>query len=222
MAGIGYVAIFFLAIYANFFVLEGVTGSGDAAEAAEAIADQPTLFRSGAVAFLVVFVVDVVVAWALYVLFAPVDRGISLLSAWFRLVYTVFLGAGLTFWLLADQIAEGAESSFDDGQRAELVGLMLDAFDITWLVGLVAFGGHLILMAWLLWRSRWAPRVLGAVLAVAGAAYIVDTVARATLTTYDDYATAFLIMVAVPSVLGELSLTVWLLVRGGRPVTGRR
>ena len=45
---------------------------------------------------------------------------------------------------------------------------------------------------------------------------ILDTAAHAALAHYQTYATVFLPIVAVQSVIGELSFTIWLLVKGGR------
>ena len=59
-------------------------------------------------AFLVVFVADIVVAWALYILFKAVSQEISLLTAWFRLVYTAFLGVGVIFFFVVLQLVSGA------------------------------------------------------------------------------------------------------------------
>jgi bacteriorhodopsin len=61
-----------------------------------------------------------------------------------------------------------------------------------------------------------APRWLGIVLTVAGAMYIVDTLANALLSNYADLANLFLVLVAVPSVVGELWFTIWLLTRAGK------
>lgn len=74
-----------------------------------------------------------------------------------------------------------------------------------------------MLVAWLLTRAD-QPRMLAAVLAVAGLAYILDTLAHVLLTDYAAYADLFLAIVAVPSILGELALTVWLFL----VATGRR
>ncbi len=117
IAGVGYLAIFVLAIYANFFVRNGLVEPGDAATTYANIASSELLFRSGILSFLIVFLVDVVVAWALYVLFKAVNSDLSLLTAWFRLVYTVFLGVALVPMLGVVQLVSGAEmlSSFDPG-----------------------------------------------------------------------------------------------------------
>jgi hypothetical protein len=42
------------------------------------------------------------------------------------------------------------------------------------------------------------------------------TLANGLLANYADYETAFLLIVAVPSVVGELAFAVWLLARSGR------
>ncbi len=44
--------------------------------------------------------------------------------------------------------------------------------------------------------------------------YLIDSFANFLLTNYEDYETIFLLIVAVPGVIGELSLAFWLLIRG--------
>lgn len=221
IAGVGYLAIFVLAIFANFFVIDGLLVPGDAATTFANVAESPLLFRAGIFSFLIVFVLDVAVAWALYVLFRSVSEDLSLLTAWFRLVYTVFLGVAAIFLFAALQLTGGSEylSSFDPGQLGTQVLLHIDAFNYAWLVGLACFGVHLLMVAYLLSASGSAPRLLGWVLAVAGAAYVIDTSAHTLLANYDDYATVFLAIVAIPSVVGELWFAFWLLLRAGTDET---
>jgi len=219
-AGLGYVALFVLAIFANFAVLTRFVDPDDPVGTVESIVANESLVRLALVAFSVVFVIDIVVAWALYLVFRPVGARRSLLAAWLRLGYTVLLGAAVTFLYLALQVATGgaAGGSMDEAGRATWTALLLDGFDITWLVGLMAFGCHLLVIGWLIVRSRIAPRLLGLVLMVAGTAYIADTIVHLALVDYAAYADVMLPIVAIPSVIGELSFAVWLLVRA----SGRR
>ena len=177
IAGVGYLIIFVLALFANFVVVNGLIESGDAAATAANITDSEGLFRWGIVAFAVVFVVDVVIAWALYLFFKSLSRELSLLTAWFRLVYTVFLGVGLVFLFQALRLLGGADylAAFDQGQREAQTMVSLDAFDYVWRIGLVAFGVHLILLGYLVVRSGYVTRLLGYVVMVAGAAYVVGS-----------------------------------------------
>ncbi len=171
-AAIGYAAIFVLAIFANFLAVGSVLH----------------------------FVVVVVLAWALHVLFRGVHHDLSLLAAWCRLTYTVFLGVSLVFLDAALRLVDHDE---------ELVLLALNAFDTTWVVGLAAFGVHLALLGRLM-RLGGGPRWLAIGLPVAGAAYVADTLARLLLTDYQAVADLALAVVATPSVVFEMSLAIWL------------
>lgn len=218
IAGVGYVVLFLLGIFANFFVREGLVVRGDAAQTVANILESESLFRWGMVSFLAIFVIDVIVAWALYVLFRRVNQELSLVTAWFRIVYTVFLGVALIFFYQSLQLISGAQflTAFDTGQLEAQALVALDTFNSTWLIGLLAFGVHLVLLGLLLLKSEQAPGVLGYVLAVAGAAYVTDTLAHTLLSNYDDYESLFIAIVAIPAVIAEGWMALWLLVRGGR------
>jgi hypothetical protein len=218
IAGIGYAAIFILAIFANFFVKEGLVVADDAAATFANIAESETLFRAGILAFLIIFLIEVVVAWALHMLFRTVNRQVSLLAAWFRIAFTVLLGVAVVFLFAAVQLVGEASSlsAFSQGQLEMQATLMIDAFNTAWMIGLAAFGLHLILIGSMTLNARMASRVLGILLAVAGGAYVVDTFAQMLMTNYADYADVFLALVAVPSMVGEFAFMAWLLRKAGR------
>ena len=145
--------------------------------------------------------------------------GVSLLAGWFRLGYTVMLGVAVVF-LYLPLVLVGDGLGMAPAQAEALGYLSLRAFEFTWVAGLAAFGVHLVLIGRLLIVSAGTSRVLGWLLVVAGTAYLIDTVAHLVIADYAAYADLFLAMVAVPSILGELAFTLWLLRvgRGGRPL----
>jgi hypothetical protein len=217
IAGWGYLAIFLLALFANFVGREQLIEPGDAGRTLANIIDSETLFRAGTVSFMVVFVADVVIAWALYAFFRPGDRDLSLLTAWFRLVYTVLLGVALVSSLVVLELVRGEHlTAFGQAALESQVQLNLDAFDYAWLIGLACFGVHLILLGALVFRMDAAPRVIGVLLVLAGTAYVFDTLANTLLPSYEDHEDLFLAIVAVPSLIGEFAFAVWLLLRGGK------
>jgi len=61
IAGVSYLVIFFAAIFANFLVLESPIQ-----DPMGTIQNDALMVRIGIIAFLIVVVFDVVVAWALY------------------------------------------------------------------------------------------------------------------------------------------------------------
>ena len=163
--------------------------------------------------YLAVFLLDVIVSWALHMVFRRVDRDVSLVTAWFRLTYTVFLGAGLVYFFEVLQVLGNADyvAALGAEQVNAQVMMSLNSFETTWLIGLAAFGIHLVLLGSLVRRSGWVPRAMALLLLVAGVAYVVDTVAHGLLSDYESYASLFLAIVAVPSLLGEGWLGLWLL-----------
>jgi hypothetical protein len=218
VAGVGYVLLFGLAVFANFFVRDGLVVADDAQATATNIAESNTLFRLGLAAFLAIFLIDIVVAWALHIVFRTQHRDLSLVAAWSRLVYTVFLGVAAVFLFQAlafyDSAALAEVMNAAERNAQALIGLEL--FNSAWLIGLAAFGLHLIVLGFLIARSVETPRWLGQLMMVAGAAYLIDTTAYTVLADYADHADAFLVMVAVPSVIAEGWFGLWLLTRARR------
>ena len=188
---------------------EGLVDPDDASATVENLVTDGTLFRQGIAAFVAVFLIDVAVSWALYVLLRPGGPARSLVAAWFRLAHTVLLGVAATFLFLALQLAGGSlAAGLGASEREAWTALAIEAFDYTWLIGLAAFGVHLVLVGRLL-ASAMGARVLGALLAVAGAAYLFDTAAYTLLADYADHEDLFLAIVAIPSVVAELGFTIW-------------
>jgi hypothetical protein len=216
VAGIGYVALFVLAIFANFVVRERLVDGDDKSATVQNLVADDELFRAGVAAFVVVFLIDIAVSWALYVLLRSGGSARSLAAAWFRLVHAVLLAVAATFMFLALELAGGSIAAGLDGtERESWTMLAIEAFDFTWLVGLAAFGVHLLLTGRLLAAAAGA-RVLGGLLTVAGAAYLFDTAAYTLFADYADHEDTFLAVVAVPSVVAELAFTIWLLRFGWR------
>ncbi len=101
---------------------------------------------------------------ALLRLFEPVNRSLSITAAWFRVAYAaVYLVA-----IIQLVIALGLLDDPNQALRA------IDAYGTIWLVGLIIFGVHLLLIGYLAYRSGFMAKVFGILLVIAGLGYIVD------------------------------------------------
>ncbi|WP_161962491.1 DUF4386 domain-containing protein [Nocardioides speluncae] len=210
-AGASYIALFFLGFLANFLAVGSVVHDDPRATFTDLAASQ-TQFRAGIAAFLVVLILDIVIAWGLLVLLREVRRDLALLAAWFRLVYTAILGLAVVFLYAALQATgdDQALSAFTQDQLDAAAQLSLDTFEFAFVFGLACFGVHLILIGRLVVLAGSAPTLLGRLLMVAGAAYAVDGLAHILLSDYERYADAFMVVVAVSAVVAEVWLGVWL------------
>ncbi|MEE4215916.1 MAG: DUF4386 domain-containing protein [Bacteroidales bacterium] len=194
IAGTSYLVIFFAAIFANFLVIQSINN-----DPVLTINENHMMVRFGILAFLITVVFDVVVAWALLVLYK--DHYLSVLSTLFRMMHAAIMGVAV-FALVLALTSTGSQ------EILQQTGI----FNIIWLIGLFFFGIHLILLGNIIGK----PKLIAIFLVIAGAMYMVDTAAHFVLPDYEDYASIFLALVAIPSIVGEMAFSIWLLVKGGK------
>lgn len=214
IAGIGILLIAALAVFGDILVVERLVTPGDATKTARDVMASAGLFRLGVASLYLVIVLDVIVAWALFRMFAPVNEGISRLAAWFRLAYAgVFIVAisqlaGIPHLLGSD----GYSAAFGPEQLNAHALLRADAYHDIWMAGLVLFGVHLLLIGYLAFRSGYVPKILGVLIAVAGFGYAFDSIGEVLSESAP--------VISTVTFLGEFLLGIWLLVRSRRVSLG--
>lgn len=216
VAGLLYLVIIGAGIFAEFFVRASLKVPGDAAATSANIIASEGLFRAGIASDLIMIMADVALALLFYVLLRPVSNTLALLAAFFRLLQAAVLGVNLLNLFFALQLFGAAgDSAALNAEQAQTLGMLfLDAHSIGYSLGLVFFGVYLFLIGYLVFRSGYLPRLLGGLLMLAAAGYLVDSFAQVLLTNYAAYANILALVVFVPALVAELSLALWLLVRG--------
>lgn len=216
VVGVGLLLMAALAIYANFFVIEGLIVEGDAVKTATNITGNELVFRFGIVGFVIVLVLDVIISWALYMLLKRIDSQLALLAAFFRLIYTAVFAAVIFNFLSVLQLLKEEAYLMELGtnQLRMQVMMRIDAFNNGWVIGLVFFGIHLLFVGYLVYKSGFMPKLLGVLVMLGGLGYLIDSFAKIILSNYADYASLFLLIVAIPGTIGEVGFAIWLLVRG--------
>ena len=199
IAGLALALMAVLAAFGNFVAIQPLLTPGDAAKTAIDISNSEAMFRWGIASLILVAVLDIIVAAALLRLFEPVNRSVSIATAWFRVAYAaVYLVAIIQLTVALGLLGDPAQAV-----RA------IDAYNTIWLVGLIFFGVHLLLIGYLAYRSGYMAKVFGILLVVAGLGYLADGFVA--------------VLVPDPSVsigqftfVGEVALMFWLLIRGSR------
>lgn len=190
--GVSYLVIFLSAIFANFFALESIINNP-----IKVVTEKGLFIRFGVLAFMIAALFDVVVAWALYEMYK--DNILSRLSTYLRLMHAILMGGAVFALMLI----------FNFNTETQILN-QVDIFNYIWLIGLFFFGFHLILLT----KIIKLPKFISIFLVLAGIMYIVDTSAHFLMVNYDSYASIFLTLVAIPSVLGEMALGLWFLFKG--------
>jgi hypothetical protein len=209
IAGFGMLLMTFTAPFAEFFVYRTLVVPGDVESSVQNIVANEGRFLAGMFAYLVTFICDVLVAWALYVLLIPVHRSLSLLAAWFRLVHAVIALSGLAKLVTVFRILDTPDylTIFGSDPLHAQVHLLLSSFRYEWGMAMVFHAIHLGLLGYLVWRSGYIPRLVGILLAVAGLGHLLYNLGPY---LYPDAELAYIMIAFV----GELVFMLWLLARG--------
>jgi hypothetical protein len=150
----------------------------------------------------------------LYVLLAPVDRTLSLIAAGFRLVaHPAIASLNLLHHVAALQLLGGADylTVFDPAQLQALALFFLDLHGWGYLIAGAFFGLHCFLLGVLLFKSGFFPKALGILMVIAAVGYLTESFGNILFPAYEGL---FIWVVAVPAVVAELSLGLWLLIKG--------
>jgi len=199
IAGLGLALIVVLATFGNFLAVQPLITFGDAAKTAEDILNSEALFRWGIASLILAAVLDMIVAIALLALFEPVSRYVSTMGALFRVAYTaVFLVAIIQLVMALGLLGDPTQA-----MRA------IEAYNTVWLVGLIFFGIHLVLIGYLAYRSGYMAKIFGVLLVIAGMGYLVDGFGTVLVPNYS-------INIAQFTFVGEAALMFWLLIKGTR------
>jgi len=213
IGGILYLLIIVLGGLGEIFIRGTVVVSGDVVATASNIMAPGSLWRIGLAADIMVHVLDLPLLLILYVLLKPVNRNLALLVVLFTLVQTAVLVANelnLVMPLLLLGNAEYLRAFQPDQLYANLAYLFVRLYEYGLGIGLIFFGFACLLLGYLIFRSGYLPRTIGVLMAIAGLSYLANSF---TLILAPAYAGA-IFPVLVLALIGELSLCLWLLVKG--------
>ncbi len=187
--------------------------AGDAATTAANIIDHELLFRLAFISNLLATACYLAVTLLVYQLLKPVNRTVAAFVVLFSLMgCSAGLISGLLFLAPLDFLS-GA-SYLSTFTVAQLQSLTLTVLTLSLRlndIGMVFFGLHVLSIGYLIRKSTFLPKVLGTLLFVAGACYLTSTFANFLALPFRTYLLPF---VALGGLLGEGSLTGWLLVKG--------
>jgi Domain of unknown function (DUF4386) len=206
--------IFLLAVVAGG-IGEGLVPSmlvvpGDAAASAHNIVANDLLFRLGFVAYIVEALTDVALTFLLYILLRQVQANVAFASVLFRVMATATFAAAEAFYFAQSIILKGDPylSTFSTPQLQTLSLLSYNVYLAAGNLSSIFYGIGSIILGYLIWRSRYLPKILGVLWIIGGLGFVVGNFVWFVSPAY--YSSFFII----PMIIGILALGVWLLVRG--------
>jgi len=212
IGGVLYLIIIVIGFSSEFFVREKLVVSGDVTATANNIMASESLWRITIAGALILLVCSIALTLILYVLLRPVNKTLALLAVFFNIVEFPIEAASKLCLFAALFLSGNADylKAFEPRQLHALVQISLKLHDYGFGIDLVFFGFACLVYGYLLFRSGYFPRTLGVLMAIAGLSYLTNSF---TLILAPAYA-GTISLILVLALIGELSLCLWLMVKG--------
>lgn len=213
IAGFCYLVVIATGLFSEVFVRQALRVSDNALATANNIQTHEMLYRWGFVADLINFVVGLPCVLIIYALFKRVNKLLLQLALAFVVIQTAIIAVNLLnqispLLLLSN---ETYLNTFQPNQLATLSLLSLNLQAQGYAIGLVFFGFYCLIAGYVIYTSQMIPKLLGILYMIAGAGYVINSF---TMFLSKGIANPLFIYLAIPIFIGELSLCLWLLIKG--------
>jgi hypothetical protein len=214
VAGFACLITFATVAYVNFGIHGRLIVAGNAAETARNILAHERLFRIGIAGDLVYCAGVVVLLTALYVILQPVNRGLALLAAFWRLVW-VLIWLVMTLNLFAAlRLLHGADylRAFEAERLQALARFYLGTSLDYYYVGLLFAALASTVCGYLWFKSRYIPRALAAFGVISSIFCVACTFVFYIFPNFDKIVNLW--WFDTPMGIFDITLSFWLLFKG--------
>src|SRR5881396_3339370 len=217
VAGAAGLLTFALVVFGNYVLLEPLLVPRNAVDTARNILAHQTQFRLALICFVTYGVGAVVLLTALYAILAPINRGLALAGALFRLVFAML-------WLIAPLNSLAALRLLGDASylqafeperlqalaRVQIAGSFDDYY-----VGLPFFGLAATVCAWLWLKSNYIPKGLAIFGVISSVWCVLCAFVFLIFPNFNKIVNDYVF--DTPMAIFELVVSLWLLVKGLQP-----
>ena len=215
VGGVLYLIIIVLGALGEAVVRGSIVVPGNATATAANLRSMEWLWRLGVAGEIVLLTCATALALILYVLLRPVSRDLALGAVFFNLVCIAIEGVAAVSLAAALLPMTNAAylNAFTPEQLNVVAMLSVRSHSAGFGIALIFFGVECVLLGYLISRSGYMPRFIGVLMQIAGACYVINSFA---LLLSPPLSSRLFPAILIPSLIAELSLALWLLVKGVR------
>lgn len=213
IAGFCYLIVIATGLFSEVFVRQELRVPNDALSTAQNIQTHEMLYRCGFVADIINFVVGLPTILIIYYFFKRVNKLLVQIALAFVIIQTAIIAVNLLNQISPLLILSNETylNTFQPNQLATLSLLSLNIQAQGYGIGLVFFGFYCLIIGFLIFKSNLLPKILGILYAIAGLCYLINSF---TMFLSKGFENPMFVYLAIPIFIGELSLCLWLLIKG--------
>ncbi|KOY80049.1 DUF4386 domain-containing protein [Lysinibacillus macroides] len=201
------------AFFSYGYAHQSLVVNGNAYDTFANLKSSSTLFKAEIFSWLIILIADIIVAWAFFIFLKPIHKQLALLAAWLRLIYTAILAIAIAHLILVLLLTSNSAPLLNVEEQAML---FLNGFQVIWDMGLIIFGGHLMVVGYITMQSSTIPKMISFLLLLAGLSYIIMHTLLTFFLQFEKTIAIFQAILSIPMLLGEISFGIWLVVKGGK------
>lgn len=212
IAGLLYLFLIITGVYGVMYVPSQIIVPGDSVSTAKNIISNEILFRSGVLNDIISNTIFLFLVLVLYRMLKLVNENHAKIMFALVIVQIPFVFIMEAFNVTSLMILKGdILKTFELSQRQDLAMLFLKINDYGTLPLEMFWGLWLLPFGLLVYKSEFIPRIFGILLVIGGIAYIIDSTIGLLFPNYSSFTKyPTLLLVAI----GEISITLWLLIKG--------
>lgn len=196
-----------------------LTVSANATATVNNIVDNELLFRIGIMNELIFSIIGVVLSLSLYIILKPVNKHLAMLALYWKLAETIIAAVVVLFTFFALQMLNGKAclTVFKPEQLRDIVGLFLNVRSNGATISMVFLSMNFILFFYLLFKSKYVPRILAGFGILSYSLILVYSLANILVpqnSTVLSMVNPISMIFFSPSVLFEIVIGIWLLFKG--------
>jgi len=213
IAGFCYLIVIATGLFSEVFVRQSLRVPNDALATAHNIQTNELLFRWGFVSDLINFVVGLPTILIIYHFFKKSNKMLLQIALALVIIQTAIIAVNLLNQITPLLLLSNDTylNSFQENQLATLSLLSLNIQSQGYGIGLVFFGFYCILIGYVIFKTNAIPKIIGIAYAIAGLCYLINSF---TMFLSKGFVNPLFLYLAIPIFIGELSLCLWLLLKG--------
>lgn len=213
IAGFCYLVVIVAGLFSEVFVRQALIEANNALATANNIHASEMLFRWGIVSDLINFVIGLPAILIIYSLFKRTNKLLLQVAFGFVIVQTAIIAVNLLNQITPLLILSNDNylNTFQPDQLASLALLSLNVQAQGYAIGLVFFGFYCLIVGYVIYKSGLVPKVLGILYSLAGLCYLINSFMMFLSKGFEN---PLFVYLAIPIFIGELSLCLWLLIKG--------
>ncbi len=213
LAGILLIISLVAGSYGESYIPAKLLAATDIAETARRVSSSLGLIRASFAAYLLEAACDLALTAIFYVLLRPISRPLSLIALCFGLFSTATYAIAEIFYFVASLPFSDADmiKVLSPGLRQTIPYLCLTVFGYIFDLFTAFYGIAVMLRGYMIYRSGYLPRTLGALVLLGGAGFLTKNILFLLAPRYDSMA------FVLPMLFAMLAMALWFLLKGINP-----